>query len=181
MNDTPSNESKNLPNVPEDTQGQIHKIVNNNPQIEKLRRVRHKEVMQGNTFHLKSGKYSKQLPQYLIDYLSYIDELSFDRQEVSGDVVIRLLKANLKRIALAEYREQMNSNTINQQLSKLIRDTYIMAMGINQTPSLLRVENNAEINLNGFSNDQLEAVDKLVVALRELAFEPDYPNPVLPS
>ena len=92
-----------------------------------------------------------------------------------------MLKANLKRIALAEYREQMNSNTINQQLSKLIRDTYIMAMGINQTPSLLRVENNAEINLNGFSNDQLEAVDKLVVALRELAFEPDYPNPVLPS
>ena len=52
MNDTPSNESKNLPNVPEDTQGQIHKIVNNNPQIEKLRRVRHKEVMQGNTFHI---------------------------------------------------------------------------------------------------------------------------------
>ena len=92
---------------------------------------------------------------------------------MTQEVVIRLLKSNLKRIALAEYREQIELNTINRLLSKLIKDTYLMAMGIHQTPSLLRSEFKVDLNLNGLNSDQLNAVDDLVMALRELACEQD--------
>jgi len=188
MSDIPPNESANLPNEllgtsetsPQVTQGQIQNIVSNNSRVENRRRIRHKEAMLNNTFHLKSGRFSKKLPKYLIDYLTFIDELSFDKPEVSKGVVIRLLKGNLKRIALAEYREQVCQNTLNQQLSKLMRDTFVMAMGIHQTPSLLQRDSESDINLNGLDNDQLNAIDTLVESLRILA-EPDYPEPALPS
>src|SRR3989338_11239332 len=117
--DNQPNELDNQPKVsndpttrlPEAKRGQIQNIVSNDQKIEYLRRARHKEVMRGNTFHLKTGKYSKQLPQYLIDYLSFVDDLSFDKLEVSRDIVIRLVWANLKRIALAAYREQIVKKT----------------------------------------------------------------------
>lgn len=182
------NESDNQPKVssnasqrlPEATRGQIHNIVSNDPKIDRLRQVRHKEVMRGNTFHLKTGKYSKQLPQYLIDYLSFIDDLSFDKPEVSKDIVTRLVWANLKRIALAEYREQVENNTLDPQLTKLIRDTYVMTMGLHQTPSLLQENKADELDLRGLNNEQLEAIDQLVVSLRVLC-EPDDPLDSLPS
>jgi len=165
--------------LPEATRGQIHNIVND-PRIDHLRQARHKEVMRGNTFHLKTGKYSKQLPQYLIDYLSFIDDLSFDNPKVSRDMVTRLVWANLKRIALAEYREQTENNTIDPQLTKLIRDTYVMAMGLHQTPSLLQEDKVSELDLRGLTNEQLEAIDQLVVSLGVLC-EPDELEYAIPS
>ena len=166
--------------LPEATRGQIHNILSNDPKIDLLRQVRHKEVMRGNTFHLKTGKYSKQLPQYLIDYLSFVDNLSFDKPEVSRDAVIRLVWANLKRIALAEYREQIENNTLDPQLTKLIRDTYVMTIGLHQTPSLLQENKANELDLRGLTNEQLEALDQLVVSLGALC-EPDDPLDLLPS
>jgi len=168
--------------LPEATRGDIHNIVSNDPKIEYLRRARHKEVMRGNTFHLKTGKYSKQLPQYLIDYLSFVDDLSFDKLEVSRDIVIRLVWANLKRIALAEYREQIENNTLDPQLTKLIRDTYVMTMGLHQTPSLLQEDKASELDLQGMNlnNEQIEAIDQLVTSLQALC-EPDDPLDLLPS
>jgi len=166
--------------LPEATRGQIHNIVSNDPKIDRLRQVRHKEVMRGNTFHLKTGKYSKQLPQYLIDYLSFIDDLSFDNPKISRDMVTRLVWANLKRIALAEYREQIENNTLDPQLTKLIRDTYVMTMGLHQTPSLLQENKANELDLRGLTNEQLEAIDQLVVSLGALC-EPDDPLDLLPS
>ena len=186
-NDQP-NELDNQPKVsndpstrlPEATRGQIHNIVSNDPKIDYLRRARHKEVMRGNTFHLKTGKYSKQLPKYLIDYLSFIDDLSFDNPKVSRDMVTRLVWANLKRIALAEYREQAENNTLDPQLTKLIRDTYVMTMGIHQTPSLLQENKANELDLRGLTNEQLEAIDQLVVSLGVLC-EPDELEYTIPS
>src|SRR3989338_2788458 len=168
--------------LPEATKGQIHNIVSNDPRIDQLRQVRHKEVMRGNTFHLKTGKYSKQLPQYLIDYLSFIDDLSFDNPKVSRDMVTRLVWANLKRIALAEYREQVENSTLDPQLTKLIRDTYVMAMGLHQTPSLLQEDKVSELDLRGMNlnNEQIEAIDQLVTSLQALC-EPDDPLDLLPS
>ena len=166
--------------LPEATRGQIHNIVSNDPKIDRLRQVRHKEVMRGNTFHLKTGKYSKQLPQYLIDYLSFIDDLSFDNPKVSRDMVTRLVWANLKRIALAEYREQVENSTLDPQLTKLIRDTYVMTMGLHQTPSLLQENKASEIDLRGLTNEQLEAIDQLVVSLGVLC-EPDELEYAIPS
>jgi hypothetical protein len=187
-NNNQSNELDTQPKVsndpamrlPETTRGQIHNIVSNDPKIDLLRQVRHKEVMRGNTFHLKTGKYSKQLPQYLIDYLSFIDDLSFDNPKVSRDMVTRLVWANLKRIALAEYREQAENSTLDPQLTKLIRDTYVMTMGLHQTPSLLQENKANELDLRGLTNEQLEAIDQLVVSLGALC-EPDDPLDLLPS
>lgn len=187
-NSNQPNESDNQPKVsndpsqrfPEATRGQIHNIVSNDPKIDHLRQARHKEVMRGNTFHLKTGKYSKQLPQYLIDYLSFIDDLSFDEPEVSRGIITRLVWTNLKRIALAEYREQDENNTLDPQLTKLIRDTYVMTMGLHQTPSLLQENKVDELDLRGLNNEQLEAIDQLVVSLRALC-EPDDPLDLLPS
>jgi hypothetical protein len=166
--------------LPEATRGQIHNIVNNDPKIDRLRQARHKEIMRGNTFHLKTGKYSKKLPQYLIDYLSFIDDLTFDKPEVSRDVVIRLVWANLKRIAIAEYREQVENNTLDPQLTKLVRDTYVMTMGLHQTPSLFQQDKTSELDLRGLNNEQLEAIDQLVMSLQVLC-EPDDPLDLLPS
>lgn len=192
-NNDQSNELDNQPNVsndptsrlPQATRGQINSIVSSNPQIDNFRRVRHKEVMQGNTFHLKTGKYSKQLPQYLIDYLSFIDDLSFDNPKVSRDMVTRLVWANLKRIALAEYREQVEYNSIDPQLSRLVRDTYVMAMGIHQTPSLLCKPEPELLELAGLSPEQIDLIDQFVTGLRELVYGKDdeqlYSEPVLPS
>lgn len=166
--------------LPEATRGQIHNIVSNDPKIDLLRQIRHKEVMRGNTFHLKTGKYSKQLPQYLIDYLSFIDDLSFDKPEVSRDIVVRLVWTNLKRIALAEYREQVENTALDPQLTKLIRDTYVMTMGLHQTPSLLQEDKASGLDLRGLTNEQLEAINQLVVSLGALC-EPDDPLDLLPS
>ena len=188
MNNMEPNELDNQPKVsndpstrlPEATRGQIHNILSNDPKIDLLRQVRHKEVMRGNTFHLKTGKYSNQLPQYLIDYLSFIDDLSFDNPKVSRDMVTRLVWANLKRIALAEYREQAENNTLDPQLTKLIRDTYVMTMVIHQTPSLLQENKANELDLRGLTNEQLEAIDQLVVSLGVLC-EPDELEYTIPS
>jgi hypothetical protein len=175
MDDKP-NELDNQPKVsspsnrlPEDTKGQINSIVKNDPKIDLLRRTRHKEVMKGNTYHLSTGKYSKQIPKHIIDYLAFIDDLQFDKFEAPRDVVIRLLKANLKRIALAEYREQIENNSLDPQLSKLIRDTYVMAMGVHQTPSLLREETNG-IDLSGLTDEQIAALEQFSTALNELVW-----------
>ncbi len=187
-----SNELDNQPKVsddpasrlPQTTRGQINNIVQNNPKIDLLRRTRHKEVMKGNTYHLSTGKYSKLIPKHIIDYLAFIDDLQFDKFEASRDVVIRLLKANLKRIALAEYREQVENNSLDPQLSKLIRDTYVMAIGVHQTPSLLKAET-SELDFRGLTDEQVAALEQFSTALNELVWGSNQKEPdaitVIPS
>jgi len=76
------------------------------------------------------------LPQYLLDHLAYIDELSFVGTEDVRDVVVRLLKTNMKRVVLAEYREA-EGQILDPNLSKLVRDSFVMAHSIYQTPAML--------------------------------------------
>lgn len=167
--------------LPKATKGCIQDILRDNQQVEVKRRINHKQALLGNTHNLKTGKYSRLLPPYLLDHLSYIDELQFVGSEDIQEIVIRLLKSNMKRVALAEYRE-IEGQTLDPYLSKLIRDTYVMAMSFYQTQGLLQAEQKNELDLRGLNNEQLEAIDELVISLRTLC-EPDEPETitVIPS
>ena|SRR3989344_3692723 len=68
--------------LPDSTRGLIGTICKNT-QVERKRRVNHNQVMQGNTYAIKSGKYSKlhPTPEYLLDYMDYIDELLKTRHQ----------------------------------------------------------------------------------------------------
>ncbi len=186
-----SNEPDNQPKVsndptarlPEVTRGHIQDILRDTPQAEALRRVKHKQALEGNTHNLKTGKYSKLLPQYLLDHLSYIDELSFIGTEDVRDVIVRLLKTNIKRVTLAEYREA-EGQTLDPQLSKLVRDSFVMAQAVYRTPALL-VKTSRDDDwdfLKGLNKEELDAVDTFMTALIELT-SPHYdiPSYAIPS
>lgn len=163
--------------LPEATRGHIQDILRDNPQAEALRRVKHKQALQGNTHNLRSGKYSKLLPQYLLDHLSYIDELQFVGTEDVREVIVRLLKTNMKRVALTEFRET-EGQTLDPQLSRLVRDSFVMAQAVYHTPNIL-VKAGRDDDwdfLKGLNKEELEAVDTFVTALIDLT-RPHYPIP----
>lgn len=163
--------------LPEATRGHIQDILRDNPQAKALRRVKHKQALQGNTHNLRNGKYSKLLPQYLLDHLSYIDELQFIGTEDVREVVVRLLKTNMKRVALAEFREA-KGQTLDPQLSRLVRDSFVMAHAVYQSPNML-VKTSRDDDwdfLKGLNKEELEAVDTFMTALIELT-RPHYPMP----
>jgi len=117
--------------LPEVTKGQINSICSN-PEVERKRRVNHYQVMQGNTYALKSGKYSKlyPTPQYLLDYLDYVDNLELDHPRKVVEVMTRIIQSNLKRVTLKEHLELSDGEIGNKQLSKMLRDTFVMAQAI---------------------------------------------------
>ncbi|OGM60263.1 hypothetical protein A2892_04810 [Candidatus Woesebacteria bacterium RIFCSPLOWO2_01_FULL_39_10b] len=92
---------------------------------------------------------------------------------------MKLIRSNLKRVALAEHFELTNGN-IDPQLSKLIRDTFVQLHCIYQIPSMLVPPEPEPINLAGLNNEQLEAIDQLVVSLGVLC-EPDELEYAIPS
>src|SRR3989344_6824390 len=122
------NESNNQPKVsndpsmrlPEATKGKIQELLDN-PEIAHKRQVKHQEAMKMNTFNLKHGAFSKYhpTPQYLQNYLSYIDNLTFEDKEEVRAGLLKLAKTNLKRVALGEHFELVNGG-IDPQLSKLM-------------------------------------------------------------
>ena len=171
--------------LPEATKGQIQNILQDSPEVEAIRRINHKQALRGNTHNLRSGKYSKLLPQYLLNHLAYIDELTFVGVDDIRNTVIRLLKTNLKRVALAEYREA-EGQSIDPHLSKLVRDSFIMAHAIYQTPAMLTKGSENEFDyLKGLDKEQIEIVDQFVTSLNTLLYGSNEEEPdtiaVLPS
>lgn len=180
-NDQP-NELDNQPKVsdpatrlPEATKGKIQELLDN-PEIAHKRQVKHQEVMKMNTFNLKHGAFSKYhpTPQYLQNYLSYIDDLTFEDTKDVREGLMKLVKTNLKRLALAEYFELVNGN-IDPQLSKLTRDTFVQLSYLYQTPSLLTKPEPEPIDLSGLSPEQLGLLDDFVMGLTTLLYSKDEP------
>src|SRR3989344_6910312 len=182
------NESNNQPKVsndpsmrlPEATTGRIQELLDN-PEIAHKRQVKHQEVMKMNTFNLKHGTFSKYhpTPSYLQDYLEFLDNVTFENRNDVREAIMKLIRSNLKRVALAEHFELTNGN-IDPQLSKLIRDTFVQLHCIYQIPSMLVPPEPEPINLAGLNNEQLEAIDQLVVSLGVLC-EPDELEYAIPS
>jgi len=171
--------------LPEATKGQIQNILQDSPEVEAIRRINHKQALRGNTHNLRTGKYSKLLPQYLLNHLAYIDELTFVGVDDIRNTVIRLLKTNLKRVALAEYREA-EGQSLDQHLSKLVRDSFVMAHAISQTPAMLTKGSENEFDyLKGLDKEQIEIVDKFVTGLNYLLYGSNEEEPdtiaVIPS
>ena len=182
------NESNNQPKVsndpsmrlPEATKGRIQELLDN-PEIAHKRQVKHQEVMKMNTFNLKHGAFSKYhpTPRYLQNYLEFLDNVTFENRNDVREAIMKLIRTNLKRVALAEHFELINGN-IDSQLSKLIRDAFVQLHCIYQIPSMLVPPEPEPINLAGLNNEQLDAIDNLVVSLRELC-EPDELEYAIPS
>ena len=107
--------------LPDKTRGKILEICDN-PEIEEKRRVRHLEVMKMNTFNWRHGRFSKHYhtPQYLDGYFDYIDDLDLTNPYEAREATVKLIKSNLKRIALQEYFELARGGNENSDLSKLI-------------------------------------------------------------
>jgi hypothetical protein len=190
MNDKP-NELDPQPNVssnptdrlPLKTKGKILEICDN-PEIAEKRRVRHLEVMRQNTFNLKHGRFSKLLPKYLTDYLDFIDNMGFDQRSDIWQATTKLVRSNLKRIAILEYQELSTSET-DKNLSFLIKDTFVMLHTIQQTFNsevAVQKEDN-KLDLTGLSPEQLNALDNFVKGLSELMRPDNYSEiePVLAS
>ncbi len=112
MSNEPNSQSKvSSPSdrLPESTKGKIQELLDN-PEIAHKRQVKHQEAMKMNTFNFKHGAFSKYhpTPQYLQSYLSYIDDLTFEDKQDVREGLLKLVKTNLKRIALAEHFELLN-------------------------------------------------------------------------
>jgi hypothetical protein len=132
MNDKKANDLPNQDNqLLTSTRGRIDKLCQN-AAIDQRRRIRLFEVMRGNTNALKSGKYSKlhPTPEYLLDYLDYVDNLQFDQPREIIELMARIIKSNLKRITLKEYVELPDGEIGNKQLNKMFRDTFVTAQSI---------------------------------------------------
>lgn len=182
-NQNQPNELDNQPKVsnessvrlPEATKGKIRELLDN-PEIAHKRRVKHQEAMKMNTFNLRHGAFSKYhpTPQYLQSYLSYIDDLTFEDRKDVREGLMKLVKTNLKRVALAEHFELVNGN-IDPQLSKLMRDTFVQLSYLYQTPSLLTKPEPEPIDLKGLKSEQLNALDDFVMGLTTLLYSKDEP------
>ena len=185
-----SNELGNQPKVPNDpttrlpesTKGKIQELLDN-PEIAHKRQVRHQEVMKMNTFNLKHGTFSKYhpTPEYLQNYLGFIDDITFENRNDVREAIMKLIRSNLKRVALAEHFELTNGS-IDPQLSKLIRDAFVQLHCIYQIPSMLMPPEPEPLDLSGLNAEELDAVDKLVTALIDLT-SPHYeiPSYAIPS
>jgi len=142
MNDKKPNDLPNQGNqLPTSTRGQIDKLCQN-PAIEQKRRIRHLEVMRGNTNALKSGNYSKlhPTPEYLFDYLDYVDNLQFDQPREIIELMTRIIKSNLKRIALKEHLESADCEIGNKQLTQMMKDTFVMAQSVGHFVAIQKAE-----------------------------------------
>ena len=190
-NQNQPNESNSQPNVssspadrlPPNTKGKIIEICDN-PEIAEKRRVRHLEVMRQNTFNLKHGRFSKLLPKYLTDYLDFIDNIGFDQRTDIWQATTKLVRSNLKRIALLEYQELSTSET-DKNLSFLIKDTFVMLHTIQQTFNsevAVQKEDN-KLDLTGLTPEQLNALDDFVTGLNILLSPDNYSEiePILAS
>lgn len=160
----------------ESTKGKIQELLDN-PEIAHKRQIRHQEVMKMNTFNLRHGAFSKHhpTPEYLQNYLGFIDDITFENRNDVREAIMKLIKANLKRIALAEHFELVNES-IDPQLSKLIRDTFVQLHCIYQIPNMLMPPEPEPLDLSGLNAEEINAVDKLVTALIDLT-SPHYPIP----
>jgi len=182
--DHQSNVSSNpTDRLPLKTKGKILEICDN-PEIAEKRRVRHLEVMRQNTFNLKHGRFSKLLPKYLTDYLDFIDNIGFDQRTDIWQATTKLVRSNLKRIALLEYQELSTSET-DKNLSFLIKDTFVMLHTIQQTFNsevAVQKEDN-KLDLTGLTPEQLNALDDFVTGLNILLSPDNYSEiePVLAS
>jgi hypothetical protein len=104
--------------LPDKTRGKILEICDN-PEIADKRRVRHLEVMKMNTFNWRHGRFSKHYPtpQYLNSYFDHIDDLDLTNPYEVREATVKLIKSNLKRIALQEYFELVRGGNENSDLS----------------------------------------------------------------
>jgi len=157
------NDSNNQPNVsnpknrlPETTIGKIGEICQN-PEVEKKRRINHYQVMQGNTYALKSGKYSKihPTPSHILDYLDFIDDLQLDHPQELIQVMVRIIKSNLKRIALKEHIEFSDGEIGNKQLTQIMKDTFVMAQAVGSVVTV----NEAQIHNKRFDIEDIQSLD----------------------
>lgn len=139
--------------LPEVTKGQINTICNN-PEIERKRRVNHYQAMSGNTFALKTGRYAKlhPTPEYLLNYLEYIDELQFDQPKEVIEVMVRIVKSNLKRITLKEYLELSEGDIGDKRLTAMLKDTFTMTQAIGQ----FMTNHQSEVNNQPFSYQEIK-------------------------
>ncbi|OGM28179.1 hypothetical protein A2962_05280 [Candidatus Woesebacteria bacterium RIFCSPLOWO2_01_FULL_39_61] len=168
-----SNELVNQPKVskdpstrlPEATKGQI-KTICSNSEVEQKRRVNHYQVMQGNTFALKSGKYSKihPTPSHILNYLDFIDDLQLDHPQELIQVMVRIMKSNLKRITLKEHIELSDGGIGNKQLTQIMKDTFVMA----QTVGSVVAVNEAQMHNKRFDIKDIQSLgnEERNIALR---------------
>lgn len=155
-----SNELGNQPKVsndpstrlPEATKGQIN-IISSNPEVEQKRRVNHYQTMRGNTYALRSGKYSKlhPTPEYLLDYMGYVDDLQFDQPREIVEFMARIIKSNLKRVTLKEHLELSDGEVGNKQLTQMMKDTFTMAQAIGH----FRIIQKTQIHNQQFDNQDV--------------------------
>lgn len=169
MNDKTTNDLSSPSNqIPASTRVQIDKLCQN-PVVEQKRRIRHLEVMRGNTNALKNGKYSKlhPTPDYLLGYLDYIDELQFDQTREIIEIMARLIKSNLKRISLKEYLELSDGEIGGKQLSKMLRDTFVMAQSIGHFMAIHKSEmNNQTFDMRDAQNLTYEERNTALIVIR---------------
>lgn len=143
--------------LPPETKGQIHQICQEDQTIEAKRRIRHKEVMKLNTFAYKNGRYSKNfpVPQYLVDYLGFIDELDFSNPEEVGELMKKMIKDNYKRIVIEQHLELEKGSGINPVLMRLTKDTFMMLQYL-RNPALLSTQ-----------SDHIEDSSNIITQLNE--------------
>lgn len=187
MNDKTTNDLPNNENKVTVERGQIDKLCQN-PVIERRRRERHLEAMRGNTNALKSGKYSKlrQVPQHILNYLDYVDELQFSQPLDVIGLMTGIVQSNLKRISLKEHLDLEDGEIGNKQLSRMLRDTFIMAQAIGQFIAIHKVETKDEPfdirEVRNLTNeDRLSALEVVRTALQRLRSGNNQPIEALPS
>ena len=137
--------------LPEETKGQIQEICKN-PEIEQKRRINHQEIMQMNTYALKNGKFSKNFPtpDYLFEYFNFLDELQLQNPDEIRITMVKLTVDNLKRATLQMHIEQEKGGEQDRNLSKLIRETFMMLQVLlnpNALQNLIGNQMNTQINL----------------------------------
>jgi len=96
--------------------------------------------------------------------LDFIDDLQLDHPQELIQVMVRIMKSNLKRITLKEHIELSDGGIGNKQLTQIMKDTFVMA----QTVGSVVAVNEAQMHNKRFDIKDIQSLgnEERNIALR---------------